>query len=491
MPLVQKFWPEQPEIVLINPASDLESAVGRFKEIYSLMPPINLAYLAAALEQEGIEVGILDEAAEHLSHEAIAEEILRHHVSIVGIPILTQVAPRVEKLLHLLRERCPEVKLVLGNLHASFFCEHYLQKGLGDVVVHKEGEKTLVELVKAFHSNAELEKIPGISFLRDGQIVHTGDRPYLDDLDAIPFPAWHRFPLKAYELFSFARVKKPGMLILGSRGCPFNCSFCSLMIMGTKRRKRSLESLVSEFEWLHENFGYKQISFIDPIFPISRKEGIAFCELLVRRGLHKKVVWTTETRVDLVDPELLEAMSEAGCRRVMYGFEAGDDTTLANIKQKATISRAAQAAKWTRQAGMEVIGFFMLGIPGETPETAEKTIQFACELPVDFAKFNVFVPYPGTRDFEMARAEGKLDGKTWAQYTSYPTPENPPCYVPDGWTAEALMAKQQEAIRRFYLRPQFVARHLFQIRTIPLSHLLKGGFSLLKTLRTPHLATSH
>lgn len=483
MRLPDKDWPARPDVVLVNPACDMESAVGSFKEIYSLMPPINLAYLAAVLEQRGLQVGILDEAAERLSHEAIADRIRQSGIRVVGIPSLTQAAPRAERLARLIRERVPEAIIVFGNLHASFFCEHYLRAHLADVVVHGEGEETLAELVPVLLSGKSLHQVRGISFLEEGRIVRTEDRPYLNNLDAVPFPAWHRFPLRAYELFSFARVKTPGTLILGSRGCPYDCSFCSLMIMGTKRRKRSVESLVAEFEWLHETFGYRQISFIDPIFPISKKEGFAFCDLMQKRGLHRKVVWTTETRVDLVSPELLHAMREAGCRRVMFGFEAGDDVTLANIKQKVTVSRAAQAARWTRAAGMEVIGFFMVGIPGETRESAEKTIRFACELPVDFAKFNVFVPYPGTRDYAKLKSEGVLEGVRWEQYTSYPTPKNPPSYVPDDFTAQELMRLQREAVRRFYLRPRFIARHLFRIRTIPLGHMFKGGMAILRSLR--------
>ncbi|MBI2891528.1 MAG: cobalamin B12-binding domain-containing protein [Nitrospirae bacterium] len=466
-------------IALINPDMDALKAVGAFSRVYCVMPPINLGYLAAVLEQEGHEVRIVEEAGERLTVPEVVEHVRAFDPGLVGLGCLTQSAPHVFDLMEAVRTAVPKARRVLGNLHADYFYRDVLNSGHADIVVHGEGERTFAHLASTLERGGDPGEVAGISYREGESIRRTPARSSEADLDAFPFPAWHLFPRDRYRLFTFAEIERPGTLILGSRGCPFHCNYCSLLVMGHDRRHRSLANMADEMEHLYERYGYRQISFIDPIFPFSRKEGLDFCKILVDRGLHRKIVWTTETRVDLVNPELLEALREAGCRRLMYGFEVGTEESLDAIDKGTSIEKARRAAQWTKAAGIEIVGFFMIGCPGETPASIERTIRFAVELDVDFAKFNVFVPYPGTDIYTtFSRDNGGLP-RDWVRYTSYPTPANPPVYLPPGLTAEQVIEAQRRAHRRFYLRSRMIARQILRIRTIPLRHMVYGALGLL------------
>ena len=254
--------------------------------------------------------------------------------------------------------------------------------------------------------------------------------------------------------------------------------------MGERRRSRSPGNIADEAGWLHERFGYRQISFTDPIFPLARKEGLAFSQELMRRKLHRKLVWITETRVDLVDLELLKAMREAGLRRIMYGFETGSEQGLDSIRKNTSLQAARHAVEITRKAGVHIIGFFMLGVPGETHRSINATIDFARNLNIDFAKFTVFSPFPGARVYEELRADGKIpDTEEWERFTNYPSRKNPPIYLPEALSLRDIIGYQRKALLRFYLRPRIILRHLVKIRTLGLRDVLGAAESLLSIFR--------
>jgi len=473
--------------LLINQAQDPRLTAGYYRRMLAIMPPINLAYLAAVLEDAGVDVAVHDDAVAGGDAAALEAALRRHRPDLVGLSVVTGAMPDAERVIRQVRARSPESRIVLGNIHPTLYHEELLTEGLADIVVHGEGERTVVELCQelaAGHGAPDLERVDGISFLRDGEVVVTPPRALIQDLDSLPLPAWHLFPLEGYRLFNFARVREPGTLISGSRGCPFGCSYCSLKIMGSKRRVRSASSLADEFEQLYSRFGYLQPSFVDPIFPFSKKEGLAFADELIRRGLHREQVWITETRTDLVDQELLEALREAGLRRIMYGFEAGQDDQLEAINKRARADKAYDAVRWARQAGIQIIGFFMLGIPGSDRAALQATIDYARGLDIDFAKFTVFVPFPGTAVYRELEAAGELDApRDWRRYTSYPSREVPPCYVPADLTAEDLIQYQRRAYLSWYLRPSVIYNQLLKVRALGPGELMAGAGTVLASLR--------
>jgi radical SAM superfamily enzyme YgiQ (UPF0313 family) len=197
---------------------------------------------------------------------------------------------------------------------------------------------------------------------------------------------------------------------------------------------------------------------------------------MIRRGLDKKMVWITETRVDLVDDELMAAMYEGGLRRVMFGFETGSQEQLKRIRKGAKVDRGIEAARAAKRAGVGVVGFFMIGIPGSTRSDIETTIKYASRaLDIDFAKFTVFVPYPGTAEYDKLYKAGKMEEpENWNRFTSYPTSTRPPAYVPDGMTAADLIRYQKKAYFAFYFRPRMELNHLFQARTLTWRDAMAG-----------------
>lgn len=468
-------------VLLINIHRAPSLLGGYYRRAFALMPPITLAYLAAVLERAGIEVHIHEDAVSGGDPVALEAAVRRVRPDVVGLSVVTAVAAEVPRVVSVVRRVDPAIRIVAGNIHAAFFHQQFLHDGLADVVVHGEGEVTFVELLQAWGSGArDLSGIAGISFLQDGAIVQTPPRPYIADLDTLPFPAWHLFQRENYRILSFARVKDPGILVLGSRGCPYRCTYCSLRIMGSRRRARSAANIAEECGQMLDRFGYVQPSFVDPIFPLGKQEGLDYAAELIRRGLHRKQVWITETRVDAVDLELLQALRESGLKRIMFGFEAADEAELKTLRKGARLDQAAKAVEWSRKAGVEVIGFFMLGVPGATRESMQRNIDYAQTLDLDFAKYTVFVPYPGTPSYEELMASGEIQAPTdWNRYTSYPTRDNHPVYVPQGLDAETVMAYQRRAHRSFYLRPRMIARQLFQVRSLSLGDILDGLASLV------------
>ena len=198
-------------VLLINTFQAAESTLGSYSRLLSPMPPITLAYLAAALEQAGVDVAVHDDML-HGGDEAALDEVLRtRRPDVVGLSVVTALMPGTERIARRVRAVLPEAQIVMGNIHADVFHRQLLLSGLADIVVHGEGEETIVDLVDSFgRADRGLDSVPGISFAEDGEVITTERRPYILDLDSLPFPAWHLFPFEKYRIFNFARVREPG-----------------------------------------------------------------------------------------------------------------------------------------------------------------------------------------------------------------------------------------------------------------------------------------
>ncbi len=461
--------------LLINSYSNPETTAGIYKDFLYQMPPIAFAYLASVIEKAGYKVKFYDDQLEKGNREKLINTVKTYKPDVIGLSCVTPTANQNFYLAKFIKENFKNIKIIMGNIHPTIYYESILKKGIADFVVIGEGEKTIVELLNALQNDGNLLTIKGISFLNNGNVIVNPPQPLIEDLDSIPYPAWHHFPISKYEIFNFASVKRPGTLILGSRGCPFKCTFCCLKIAGTSRRVRRIENLIDEISFLHYKFGYKQISFIDPIFPFSKKEGLEFSEKMISSGLHKKVVWITETRIDLVDLELLENMKKSGLRRIMFGFESGMQESINTIKKDFTIKAAKEAVSLAKKAGIEVIGFFMIGVPGDTKKSISETINFSILLDIDFAKFTVFSPFPGTQDFINLKEKNKIkDTEEWERFTNYPTFKTQPIYIPDELSLEDIIYLQKMAFLKFYLRLKILFRLLFKIRTLKTKDILRG-----------------
>jgi len=444
------------DILLINPSANLEASGGTLKEFLVPMPPINLAYLASALEEKKFSVAIYDDFLNKGNDEKVLECIKLHNPNFVGFPTYTcSLMYRVYQLSALIRKHLPETKIVLGNIHASVFYEEILRAKIADYIVIGEGERTLPLLLDSVIGKHEIKDIDGVAYFDGQHVIKNQSRCFVDNLDLLPFPAWHLLPIESYNTFFFAKVKKKSLLISGSRGCPYRCSFCSLFTQGDRRRARSINNIVDEIEYFNSKYGVEQFSFVDPVFPWGTKEGVAFCDEIIRRGLDKKIVWVTETRVDLIDAYLAKRMHQAGCRMIMFGIESAHQDDLDLSQKKFKLETVRSAIKFCQDAKINTTGFFIVGFPNETPKRILNTLKWAIRTGVTFAKFNVFVPYPGTQLYADLQRNGGLDQDRvtdWNCYTSYPSLKNYPVVKYSHLSVKMLIFLQYYITFRFYLR---------------------------------------
>jgi len=381
----------------------------------------------------------------------------------------------------MIRAALPNVKIVWGAVHAEVFAKDIVLERKADFVVHHDGEETICELVDALDNGfKDFSSIDGLTWLGDdGTPVTNKDRRLLTDLDSLPYPAWHLFPFHKYGLLPFADFAKPVLTMTGSRGCPYRCDYCSLINTGGKvYRRRDPIKIVDEYEYLVDRYKVKQIGFVDPIFPLVKKDLKPLCDEIVNRGLDKRCQWLSETRCDRLDQETADLMYYGGCRRVLMGIESGVDLLLGNVNKNITTQKVREGVANAKNAGLQTVGLFMIGMPGETPEMTRETVEFSCDLDLDFAKYAITVPFPGSKLFED-RWQKDLFRDDWENYTTFNPDPDRLVYHPHGYDPKQLIEMQAWALRRFYLRPEQIKKQFLELRTISPKMLLYGIYGMV------------
>ena len=369
--------------------------------------PLGLAYVAALLEKEGIEVQVQDFLVTKYSKEILEEKNADFAPEIIGITAVTMNYPIASKILKDYKEIDGNIITVIGGPHVSFWAEEALREAPWiDIVVRGEGEYTMLEIARG----KSLKEIDGIAFREDRDIVLTKPRHWIEDLDELPFPARHLFPLSKYR----ALFSECGLIT--SRGCPFNCIFCAgPKMVGRKGRFRSIKLVVDEIEEIL-NYGFKTITVADDLFTLNRRHLYAFCDEITSRKL--KFQWSANSRVDTVTPELLNKMKEAGCYFICYGVESGNQKILDTVRKKITTEKIEEAVKLSNEAGIKNLASFIIGLPGETKETLAETVNFAKELNTYYG-FHLLAPFPGTEVRERAKEYGiKILTDDWLKYNA-------------------------------------------------------------------------
>jgi radical SAM superfamily enzyme YgiQ (UPF0313 family) len=348
-----------------------------------------------------------------------------------------------------------------------------------DVVVRGEGEQVWVKLCQIVErglkgnpnltasdlldpSNTEFGALLGISYhTTNGLEHHNPDHPVVADLDTLPFPAYHLFKMECYTNLQPATDHIDGsksFSVMTSRGCPYRCTFCSQSIMPIKWRARSPESVLKEWEHLVNEMGAQEIGVLDDSANIDvlRLERVA--DMIIEQKLnHVPWIFVNGIRANLATVDTLGKLKKAGLKRTAFGVESGDPDVLLSIDKKIDHDTIRQAFKNAKQVGLETIGFFNIGLPGETEESMERTIKFACEVDPLIANFSMMTPYPGTKVYEIAKRQGRLLLNDWEDYVFL---DGRARYEMGDITAEIVERKWKEAYRRFYLRPHRIAMTL-------------------------------
>lgn len=426
-------------------------------ELYStadmVAPSMGLAYLAAVLEKYGYKVEILDAPALEIDYAKLPAELERRKPDIIGVTATTAVAPSAFKTAQIAKQVVPDALVVMGGGHITFIPEETMKAEPSiDVGVIGEGEYTLLELVETWEKGGDLSKVKGLILRgKDGSIKRTPPRPLIENLDELPFPARHLLPMERYRVFG--KQETLG-LIFTSRGCPYNCIFCSSsLLFGKKFRARSPKNVVDEVEEFVETYKSNHVEFVDDLFIFDKKRVEAICREIKERGLD--ILWVCSARVDSADLELFKTLRRAGCVMIYLGVESGVQRVLNLMRKGTKVEQAVRAVRMAKEAGLQVVASFVLGVPGETWEEALETIRFAKRLDPDFAQFSLATPFPGTALYQYAKEKGLLLTEDWTKYTVLK-----PVMRTEELSEEQLKKLIKKAYFDFYLRPKIIWRYI-------------------------------
>ncbi|EKD28399.1 MAG: hypothetical protein ACD_79C00311G0005 [uncultured bacterium] len=470
------------KILLINPHYYLVKKITSFERFFTPIPILGLAYLASVLKNNGNDVHIIDDYVDRFGVNGIIKYIEQDNPDIIGISCLTPYADDTYYLSKKIKEKFPDKFIIMGNKHADYYANEIVSERIADIVIHGEGENTIVDIVNAVRSKNSFSVVKNITYSDGLKPIRNLEKNTVDNLDTIPYPAWELLKLDAY--FPGATVSTGGhkhLPLLMSRGCPYSCIYCS-QEFGNTVRIRSIQNVIGEIITFYEKFNVDSFVICDANFPLNKKYALDFCNTMINEGLSKKIKWATETRPDLLDEELVCNMKKAGCTKILMGFESGSDRILNVLNKKFSTEDSKSAVKLLNKFSVSVNGLFVIGNPTETKDEIKKTINFSKKLGIDYAKFNLFVPYPGTPAFENLEIRSRINAKNFRYFYSYPDNYDLVVYTPEGIDKEELLRLQRYAFLRFYFRPSMIIKQIIKLRYMKIKEYFDGFIYLIQTI---------
>ena len=458
----------KPHVTLVNPAVPATLPGAGMHLPFAL---IGLGYLGAVLEKNHYQVDVIDCQAFKLSLEDFRTEIGKRQPNIVGVTSSTLTYQTALKLIKIAKEVCPNCVTIAGGAHVTFWDDKALQECPElDIVVRKEGENTLLELVQRIEAGKSCDDVVGTTCRKDGKIVRNSDRPYIEDLDSLPFPARHLWPMERFRQYEDI------LYLSTSRGCVYWCEFCSTVRMhGRKYRMRSAKNVADELEFLYKTYNVTQFTFCDDAFTVDQARTEAMCNEILKRGM--KIQWNCGTRVDMLTKELLAKMKEAGCVSVWFGVESGSQQVLDAMKKGITPELTTKVFGWVRELGMRPVSNVIFGFPGDTKKGAWKTIKFVEKInPEEVSIYNIATPYPGTPLYDLVKEKGWLRVTDFDKYdnTTEPIFETP-------WLSMKDLGKlREDAFHHFYLRRAY---YFDKRRRFKVSTAMVVGVNLIQDLK--------
>jgi len=385
----------------------------------TLYYPYWLASVTGLLEKEGFPVELCDAPADGLNEYQVYKRIANFRP---GLLIIDTSTPSIQNdicVLERLKNNWPEVKTVMVGSHPSVLAEEILlNHRLVDFIARKEYDYTTLELAEKIADGEDLTTIQGISFYKAGQVISNPDRPYIENMDELPMLSKVYKKYLNIKNYRFAAALYPMVMMITGRGCPFRCSFCLYpqTMHGRKYRLRSAENVVEEFSFIVQELPeVKEIVIEDDTFTAELGRVRQICKLLIERNI--KIPWSANARINL-DYETMKLMRKAGCRLLIVGFESGNQSILNNVHKGIRLEQSIQFMENAKKAGILVHGCYMIGLPGETRETAEETFRFAVRLESDSAQFFPLYVYPGTEAYLWAEREGYLDTRDYSKWVT-------------------------------------------------------------------------
>jgi anaerobic magnesium-protoporphyrin IX monomethyl ester cyclase len=436
----------------------------------ALRAPDWLAYATAVLEEEGEEVELYDFPAEGWNKDNLRDLVQRKQPEVVVLDATTPSIYSDIDCARIVKEEADSTVIMVGP-HVSAVPEGTLKdaKGYVDVICRGEYDYTVRDVVNSFKRGSTLERIPGISYRdKTGEIKHNPDRPWIENLDELPFPAWHHLDIMKY--FDGSKLY-PYVDIIAGRGCPFRCIFClwPQVMHGRNYRLRSARSVVDEMEHdiqhyakLRKGMLRGELFFEDDTFTVNKKRAHQICDEILERDLD--VIWSVNSRTDVVDRELFKKMKEAGCRMLLVGFESGDQQMLDNMRKGLNVERSRKFAAVAKKAGLQIHGCFVLGLPGETRESMERSIKFAAEIAMDTVQFSAAVPFPGTEYYDYCKKNQLLTANDWRDWLDGGEQSTVVDYP--GLGKREIVDYVDRGLKQVYFRPQYMVKFLLDTHSL-------------------------
>ncbi|MGD0335586.1 MAG: radical SAM protein [Candidatus Omnitrophota bacterium] len=445
-----------------------------------LRAPDWLAYAAAVLEKSGHQAFLVDMVANEQDKDDLRDLVKAERPDFV---VLDSTTPSIYSDIECAKivKEVSRAKVIMVGPHISALPEETLINAAGSVDVACIGEYdyTVKDVVENY---SNLANIKGIAYYSSGSAIRTLQRPLIENLDDLPFPAWHHLDLMKY--FDGGKLY-PYIDIISGRGCPNCCTFClwPQVMHGTRYRLRSPSNVVDEIEYdiklCPQVTRGGEFFFEDDTFTVNKERAVAICEELMRRNL--KIIFSVNARVDSADLELFKVMKKAGCRELLVGFESGNQEVLNNVNKNITLEESRRLVDYAKQARLQVHGCFVIGLPGETEQTAVQTVDFALSLGLTTLQFSGAVPFPGTKFFDLCMERGWIEAKPWSAWLD--TGEQAGVVKYPALNQERINYFADLGLKRFYLRPAYIIKFLFKTRSFSdLYRKVRGAANFLNYL---------
>lgn len=453
-------------ILLLNPPKRMDEVYGKYKDSAGLTYLNGLAVLAGMAKREfgdDVEVKIVDAEVEDLTFAQVKDLFQTYQPHILGITSMTPLIYAAYRCATLMKEVDPGTMVLLGGPHMTEVPAEVMTECPSiDYGCIGEGEYTFLELIYHYKNKTKPDRsCLGIVYREGEKVIQTLDRPKIKDLDTLPFPDYGQFRMDLYRPPVHKYKIDNTFSIVTSRGCPYACTFCSTAVHTRRYRTYSPERVVEEMLHLKNNYGARGITIQDSLFTMHRKRVMEICKILIKEKIG--VIWAANARVDQVDPELLSTMKKAGCWILAFGVENGNQHMLDQMKKGFKLPDAIKGIALAKKAGMETRASYILGLPGETEETAMNTIKFAKKVGTNVASFHFAVPYPGTELYKQCREDPNFKKIEWSRCILM---GDKPLFVPSTISEEALVRLYEYAWKSYYFTPKVFVSNILKIRSM-------------------------
>ncbi len=467
--------------LLINPSYRDSYGSAKASIVDPIHPTLSLLTIAAMAEKHGHQVELMDLSYMQYDYRVVKEKILSYKPDVVGITGTTPLMNQMRDMSCLVKSISKNIMTIAGGAHVSALPTESLRESMLDLVAVGEADHTFPEIL----SGRALKEIKGIVYRNGDEIIRTLPRPFIEDLDTLPMPAWHLYNSENYK-YRISRLlakRRPLTMAEFSRGCVFKCDFCaSKNTMAWGYRKKSPERCAEEVKLMHK-FGYNEFALADDIFTSDNVWAKQVAEAIIKTGVDIAWTCTNGIRVESADDELFTKMRKAGCYRVSFGFETGNEEALKSFGKggRATIEKGRDAVRMARKAKIDANGFFMLGLSPDTEKTMQDTIDYARTLPLDMMKFGIAIAFPGTKMFKDYREKKLIRSYNWDNYFIYTTTA---LFAHPNLTYEKVQEYMAKGYRKaIFGNPKFIFRRLW--RGIKTLEFFWDLYYFLKMMKAP------